>query len=88
MALAVDNPTRQSFVSELVPPADLPNAIGLSSAIFQLARVLGPALAGVLILAGGTGVLLRAQRGVVRVRHHRAADDAHGGAAPVEAARP
>jgi MFS family permease len=56
MALAVDNPTRQSFVSELVPPADLPNAIGLSSAIFQLARVLGPALAGVLILAGGTGI--------------------------------
>jgi MFS family permease len=56
MALAVDNPTRQSFVSELVPPADLPNAIGLSSAIFQLARVLGPALAGVLIVAVGTGV--------------------------------
>jgi MFS family permease len=56
LALAVDNPTRQSFVSELVPPAELPNAIGLSSAIFQLARVLGPALAGVLILAGGTGI--------------------------------
>jgi MFS family permease len=56
LALAVDNPTRQSFVSELVPPADLPNAIGLSSAIFQLARVLGPALAGVLIVAGGTGI--------------------------------
>jgi MFS family permease len=56
LGLAVDNPTRQSFVSELVPPADLPNAIGLSSAIFQLARVLGPALAGVLILAGGTSI--------------------------------
>ncbi len=56
LALAVDNPTRQSFVSELVPASDLPNAIGLSSAIFQLARVLGPALAGVLIIAGGTGV--------------------------------
>jgi MFS family permease len=56
MALAVDNPTRQSFVSELVPAADLPNAIGLSSAIFQLARVLGPALAGVLIVAGGTAI--------------------------------
>ena len=56
MALAVDNPTRQSFVSELVPPADLPNAIGLSSATFQLARVLGPALAGVLIVLVGTGV--------------------------------
>jgi MFS family permease len=56
LALAVDNPTRQSFVSELVPPADLPNAIGLSSAIFQLARVLGPALAGVLIVLVGTGL--------------------------------
>ncbi len=56
MALAVDNPTRQSFVPELVPTAELPNAIGLSSAIFQLARILGPALAGVLIVAVGTGV--------------------------------
>jgi MFS family permease len=56
MALAVDNPTRQSFVPELVPTSELPNAIGLSSAIFQLARILGPALAGVLIVAVGTGV--------------------------------
>jgi MFS family permease len=56
LALAVDNPTRQSFVSELVPADDLPNAIGLSSAIFQLARVLGPALAGVLIVVSGTSL--------------------------------
>jgi MFS family permease len=56
MALAVDNPTRQSFVPELVPPHELPNAIGLSSAIFQVARILGPALGGVLIVAVGTGV--------------------------------
>jgi MFS family permease len=56
MALAVNNPTRQSFVSELVPRADLPNAVGLSSAMFQLARVVGPALAGVLLVAGGTGI--------------------------------
>ena len=56
MALAVDNPTRQSFVSELVPADELPNAIGLSSAIFQVARILGPALAGVLIVVVGTGV--------------------------------
>ena len=55
MALAVDNPTRQAFVAELVPAEDLPNAIGLSSAIFQLARVLGPAIAGALIVASGTG---------------------------------
>ena len=56
LALAVDNPTRQSFVSELVPAHELPNAIGLSSAIFQFARILGPALAGVLIVVVGTGV--------------------------------
>jgi MFS family permease len=56
LALAVNNPTRQAFVSELVPATELPNAIGLSSAMFQLARVLGPALAGVLLVAGGTAV--------------------------------
>src|SRR6476619_4113916 len=56
LALAVDNPTRQAFVPEMVMPADLPNAIGLSSAIFQLARIVGPALGGVLIVAVGTGV--------------------------------
>lgn len=56
MALAVDNPTRQSIVPELVSSSELPNAIGLSSAVFQLARILGPALAGVLIVAVGTGV--------------------------------
>jgi MFS family permease len=56
LALAVDNPTRQSFVPELVPAADLPNAIGLSSAIFQLSRILGPAVAGVLIVTVGTGI--------------------------------
>ncbi len=55
-ALAFDNPARISFVSELVPPAELPNAIGLSSAIFQVARILGPAVGGVLIVAVGTGV--------------------------------
>jgi len=56
LALAVDNPTRQSFVVELVGPEDLSNAVGLTSAMFQVARVLGPALAGVLIVAVGTGV--------------------------------
>jgi MFS family permease len=56
LALAVNNPTRQAFVSELVPAAELPNAIALSSAMFQLARVLGPAVAGALLVAGGTAV--------------------------------
>lgn len=56
LALAVDNPTRQSFVVEMVGPEDLSNAVGLTSAMFQMARVLGPALAGVLIVSVGTGV--------------------------------
>ncbi|MDQ1604634.1 MAG: hypothetical protein QOE01_2479 [Actinomycetota bacterium] len=52
---ALDNPTRQSFVVEMVGPEDLPNAVGLNSASFNLGRVIGPATAGLLIDAIGTG---------------------------------
>jgi len=44
---AIDMPVRQSFAAELVPREDLMNAITLNSASFNLARVLGPAVAGV-----------------------------------------
>jgi MFS family permease len=51
---AFDAPARQSFVSEMVDPEDLSNAVGLNSASFNAARVAGPALAGLLIgLFGG-----------------------------------
>jgi MFS family permease len=53
---AFDAPARQSFVSELVEPEDLTNAVGLNSANFNSARIVGPALAGVLIAALGGGV--------------------------------
>jgi MFS family permease len=53
---AFDAPVRQSFVSEMVGPDDLSNAVGLNSASFNLARVMGPALSGVLIAALGSGV--------------------------------
>ena len=53
---AVDNPTRQAFVSEIVGPEDLTNAVGLNSASFNLARMIGHALAGLLIAALGSGV--------------------------------
>jgi MFS family permease len=53
---AFDAPARQSFVSEIVGPEDLTNAVGLNSASFNLARMIGPALAGVLIAAIGSGV--------------------------------
>ena len=56
MAFAVDNPTRNALVPELVPPEYLPNAIGLTSATMQGSRVFGPALAGVLIVTVGTGM--------------------------------
>jgi MFS family permease len=55
VATAVDNPTRQTFVVEMVGKDDLPNAIGLNSAIFNSARILGPAVAGVGIAMFGTG---------------------------------
>lgn len=45
----LDIPTRQSFFIELVGKSDLMNAIGLNSSIFNLARIVGPALAGFLI---------------------------------------
>ena len=51
----VDNPTRQSFVVEMVGPRDVRNAVSLNSANFQTARLVGPAVAGVLITAVGSG---------------------------------
>jgi MFS family permease len=53
---AFDAPARQSFVSEMVGPDDLANAVGLNSASFNLGRVVGPALSGFLIAALGSGV--------------------------------
>jgi MFS family permease len=50
---AVDNPTRQSFVVELVGPERVVNAVGLNSVIVHSARIIGPALAGVLIATVG-----------------------------------
>src|SRR3989338_6025339 len=44
-----DAPTRQSFVVELVGKEDLKNAIGLNSSIFNAARIIGPAIGGILI---------------------------------------
>ncbi|MGB9378701.1 MAG: MFS transporter [Mycobacteriales bacterium] len=52
---AVDNPARQSFVIEMVGSDDLPNAVGLNSATFHAARVVGPAIAGLMINLIGTG---------------------------------
>ncbi|MDI2031641.1 MFS transporter [Saccharopolyspora sp. TS4A08] len=52
---AVNAPVRQSFVVEMVGPAQLTNAVALNSMTFNLARIVGPAIAGVAITAVGTG---------------------------------
>ncbi len=52
---AFDAPARQSFVSEMVDQDDLTNAVGLNSAAFNVARIMGPGLAGLMIGALGSG---------------------------------
>jgi len=49
----VDMPTRQSFVTEMVGPDEVPNAVGLNSAMFNAGRLVGPAAAGVVISTAG-----------------------------------
>ncbi|MCA5892995.1 MFS transporter [Isoptericola sp. NEAU-Y5] len=52
---ALDGPARQTFVADMVPTEKLPNAIGLNSASFNAARLVGPGVAGLLIAAVGSG---------------------------------
>jgi MFS family permease len=54
-ASAFDAPVRQTFVAQLVGDADLPNAIALNATSFNTARLVGPAVAGLLIAGVGTG---------------------------------
>lgn len=55
VASAFDAPSRQAFVSEVVGKADVPNAVALNSASFNLARLAGPGVAGLVIAMVGTG---------------------------------
>jgi MFS family permease len=55
IANAIENPTRQAFISELVGATLLPNALSLSAAAFNTARILGPAAAGAAIALFGLG---------------------------------
>lgn len=50
-----ENPTRQTFVLELVGPTDLRNAISLNTIAVNVARAIGPAVAGIIIAVGGIG---------------------------------
>ena len=52
VVIAIDAPIRQSFLPEMVPaPQDLPSAIAFNSGMYNVGRMVGPALAGVLIIA-------------------------------------
>lgn len=55
LVTAVDMPARQAFVIEMVGPAQVPNAVALNSALFNIGQVVGPALAGVSIATVGLG---------------------------------
>ncbi len=54
-AIAFDNPARQALVPSLVPREHLPNAFAINSTGFQVATILGPVLAGVVIGKAGIG---------------------------------
>ena len=56
-AAAFDSPARQALIPRLVPAADLPGALSLNLTMFNLAMILGPALAGLVIAGGGAAVL-------------------------------
>jgi MFS family permease len=55
LVFVVDNPTRQVFVNEVVPERYVRNAIALNAAVFQTSRLVGPAVAGVMIATVGSG---------------------------------
>ncbi|WP_310889496.1 MFS transporter [Clostridium estertheticum] len=52
----LDMPTRQSFIPELVEKKNIVNAIGLNSSVFNVARIVGPAIAGYLMVRFGTAL--------------------------------
>jgi MFS family permease len=60
---AFENPSRQSFMLELVGPEHLRNAVSLNSVLVNVARTIGPAIAGVLIASVGGGVCFLANAG-------------------------
>nr|WP_245866297.1 MFS transporter [Prauserella marina] len=57
---ALEVPTRQAFVAEMVGKDHVPNAVALNSSVFNMARIVGPAIAGFAIVAIGTGWLFLA----------------------------
>jgi MFS family permease len=64
---AFETPARHSFVAELVPREDLSNAIALNAGLFNLARFLGPAIAGLLVALLGEGPVFLVNAGTFLV---------------------
>jgi MFS family permease len=56
LILVFDSPGRQTLTFQMVGPQELPNAVALNSGLFNASRVIGPALAGVVIAVGGVGL--------------------------------
>ena len=56
VALVVDAPARQALTFQMVGPSELPNAVALNSSVVNSARVVGPAIGGLVIAAAGVGV--------------------------------
>lgn len=54
---SLDMPTRQAFVVEMVGREDLPNAVALNSSLFNLARIVGPGIGGIIIAISGVTML-------------------------------
>lgn len=60
LAQSQSAPTYQAVITSLVPPEKIPNAVALNSLQFNLSRVIGPALAGILLARAGTGACFAA----------------------------
>lgn len=56
VAIAIDAPSRHTLVFQIVGPADLANAVALSSGLGTTARIVGPALGGIVVAGAGAGV--------------------------------
>ena len=76
---AIDIPARQSYLADLVGRPDLPNAVALNSVVFNGARIVGPAVAGLLIARFGVAVAFLLNARELRRRARRARGHPHRG---------
>ena len=82
VTVAFDNPARRAFVNEMVAEDDVQNAVSLNSALMTSSRVVGPALAGLLVATVGLRLVLPLRRPLLHRGARRAVQDADVGAAP------